>query len=83
MQFHEMNTSQGVDHILSQLDKNDIDYAINPDRGEFRGFAALHDLMDANMLLPFVNTVDIDEKYISFCNDVMEKFNEYTLDDTN
>lgn len=34
-----------------------IRYAAHRDRGEYRGFAALHDLMDANTLLPGVDDI--------------------------
>jgi len=47
-----MTIEQGVAHVVGQLSTADVLYAGSPARGEFRGFAALHDRMDANMLLP-------------------------------
>ena len=38
--------------IVRRVGKKARAYASSPARGEFRGFAALHDLMDANTLLP-------------------------------
>lgn len=81
--FHGMSVAQGADHVMSQLSKDDIAYAADPARGEFRGFAALHDRMDANMLLPFADDPDVlanddtwaDEhaKWTSFANAVMDE----------
>jgi hypothetical protein len=55
--MHEQNNmdsrvEQDTDLVLRQLSIHAMDYAGDPRRGEQRGFAALHDLMDANMLLP-------------------------------
>lgn len=83
MQFNNISTAQGVDHIFRQLGKEEILYANDPERGEYRGFSALHDLLDANMLLPFANEADINEEYINFCNAVMEQFNETLLEGNN
>ena len=74
-----MSIKEGVNHIFSPLSKEEILYANDPERGEFRGFAALHDLLDANMLLPFANKAEINEEYIKFCNTVMDKFNDTLL----
>lgn len=41
--------------IVSRLTDDQKDYAGDPARGECRGFAALHDLMDANMILPYAD----------------------------
>lgn len=38
--------------IVAELTPQMIAYASDPARGDYRGFAALHDLCDANMLLP-------------------------------
>ena len=43
---------QTAAHILSQLTPEDIAYASSTDRDNYRGFAALHDRVDANMLYP-------------------------------
>jgi hypothetical protein len=82
-EFHGMSVSQGAVHVMSQLSKDDIAYAADPARGEYRGFAALHDRMDANMLLPFADDPDVladddtwaDEyaKWTSFANAVMDE----------
>lgn len=39
-------------HVMAQLTPSDVEYASSVERGEHRGFSALHDLLDANMLLP-------------------------------
>lgn len=48
-----LNIQSGVVMVMMQLKDTDIIYAGDKARGEYRGFAALHDLMDANMLLPY------------------------------
>ena len=81
--YRGMSVAQGADHVMSQLTPDQIAYAADPARGEYRGFAALHDEMDANMLLPFADDPDVladddtwaDEhaKWTSFANAVMDE----------
>lgn len=72
--------------IVAQLTPEQIEYAIDDARGEYRGFAALHDLMDANMLLPSIGEYDgrdEDEEYLdAVCaehNRIMDRVNELLL----
>ncbi len=52
-------------------DANAIKYAGDPDRGRFRGFAALHDLMDANKIVPFSDDYESpDDEFDAFANAV-------------
>jgi hypothetical protein len=74
--------------ILAKLTPEQKAYAADPARGEYRGFAALHDLMDANMLLPEPPTLpsgDVDEAYVEAdidrCNRIMEAMNKLLLAD--
>ena len=57
--FRGMSVAQGADHVMSQLTPDQVAYAADPARGEYRGFAALHDKVDANMLLPFADEDDL------------------------
>lgn len=50
--WYDMTTEEGAAHVLGQLSMNDVIHAGSPVRAEYRGFAALHDVTDANMLLP-------------------------------
>ena len=60
------------------LRSDDIDYAGDPARSQYRGFAALHDLFDANDLLPCDGIPDNteDEAFVNglctFANEVVE-----------
>lgn len=79
--FRDMSVAQGADHVMSQLAPDQVAYAADPARGEYRGFAALHDLLDANMLLPFADDLleDDDEwpaeymKWQVFADAVMDE----------
>lgn len=44
---------QGINHVMKQCKPAWVKYAGDDARGEYRGFAALHDKCDANMLFPF------------------------------
>lgn len=73
----DFNVKKGVAHVMKQVRKNPewIRYAGNPIRGEYRGFGALHDKCDANMLLPYSDSENLDiilfrDDYIDFCNAV-------------
>ena len=78
-----MSVAQGADQVMSKLAPDQVAYAADPARGEYRGFAALHDLLDANMLLPFADDVDLladdDEwptayaEWQTFANAVMDE----------
>ena len=64
--------------ILAQLSRGDISYALDPERGKFRGFAALHDLHDANEFLPW----DFDgetEGNIKRATAAIEQFNQLII----
>lgn len=58
MQTTEFNPIEDARFILGQLTPEQLAYAKDPARGEYRGFAALHDLMDANMILPGADELD-------------------------
>lgn len=47
---------QSAAKIVAELPSPLIRYAMSAERGEFAGFAALHDKCDANMLLPFADS---------------------------
>lgn len=49
--------------IVSRLTPSEVEYATAKERGEFRGFAALHDLFDANCLLLDVLPLNDDEGF--------------------
>ena len=66
----------GVRHVLQQLTPDMVAYASSPERGEYRGFAALHDLCDANLLLPLSDgsgmlSGEALPAYTDFCNAVV------------
>lgn len=77
MRYKGMSVLEGTDYVMKQLSKEEIEYACDQRRGDYRGFAALQDLMDANMLLPLteVGTQKLDTKYLEFCNLIMEEVN--------
>lgn len=69
-----LSVEVGADYVWSQLDRNDIAYAGDPERGEYRGFAALHDRCDANMLLPDAEDYDAgNEEQTLYLNRVMDE----------
>ena len=43
-------------NFIASLSKKELDYCTHLDRGEYLGFSALHDLMDANVEL--LNTIE-------------------------
>ncbi len=70
--------------LVANLTPEERAYATDEARGEYVGFAALHDLCDANMLLPGAANDDeldlvCDETYIAFCNSVMCSVNHLLL----
>jgi hypothetical protein len=51
-------------NFIATLSKEELDYCTHSDRGEYLGFSALHDLMDANVEL--LNTIEkLDERLFS------------------
>lgn len=83
--FQGMSVVEGADLVMASLSREDIEYAADPARGEYRGFAALHDRMDANMILPFAEddfiwTDDgISGEYMSFANAVSDEVSRRIL----
>jgi len=79
--YNGMSVAQGADHVMSQLTSANIAYAADPARGQYRGFAALHDIMDANMLLPFAEDEDLlaFAKWTNFANAVMDEVSRRIL----
>lgn len=76
--YRNMTVQSGVLYVLRQLKEIDIDYAGNPDRKEYRGFAALHDKMDANMLLPFTEEFDSEDiDLLTFYEQIMAGVTTY------
>lgn len=77
--FQGMGVDEAVELVMANLSRDDIEYAADPARGKYRGFAALHDRMDANMILPFAEDDSargddgITEEYVTFANAVMDK----------
>lgn len=67
-----MEVAAGAAAVMAQLTLEDIAYAGDPERGEYRGFAALHDRCDANMLLPGAEDCSGGDAQIDWLNLVME-----------
>ena len=64
--------------ILAQLSQGDISYALAPERGKFRGFAALHDLHDANEFLPWEGDMSAEEN-VRRAGAAIEQFNQLVI----
>ena len=68
--------------LLDSLTPEERAYITDPARPD-RGFAALHDLCDANMRLPGADDASgipaCDQSYVAFCNAVMSRFNEILI----
>ncbi len=86
----ERDIQQLASKFLKELTEDDLRYARDSERGEYRGFAALHDLMDANVVLDSVlrgarHTVDQrrdgdgDEARVGLMNRVMDEVNRVML----
>lgn len=76
LEFQGTSPQEGADIVMRQLSAEQIEYAADPERGQYRGFAALHDLMDANMLIPFAEGGMADEnrdEFFLFANAVMDE----------
>jgi hypothetical protein len=74
------------DRLTASLSEDDLKYAKDEERGEYRGFAALHDLMDANVVLDEIVIAygfpwGDDDEHIELLNAVSSKFNEAMLSD--
>jgi len=67
---------QEAKKVIEQLTPEDIAYAVDPDRGEYQGFAALHDLLDANTLLIHLFK-GIDD--LNLCNEVASEITRQLL----
>ena len=69
-------------NFIASLSKKEIDYCTHSDRGDYLGFSALHDLMDANIeLLNTIEKLDVelpknDEEL--FAQDAWDFLNECT-----
>lgn len=78
-----MTVSRGADLVLGKCKAEWIQYAGSPERGNYRGFAALHDKCDANMLLPYADspTVSVtNDDYNAFVSLVMSEVSRRILD---
>lgn len=78
--FRDMGVPKAVEFVMAKLSREDIEYAADAARGKYRGFAALHDRMDANMILPFAEDDSVwdpagglTKEYVSFANAVMDE----------
>ena len=84
--FLGTQAAQDAFYILGhrELSLDDMEYALDPERGEYRGFAALHDRHDANMFLPRADdpSLAIDEAFIERSNAAMDAFNTMVLGDS-
>lgn len=66
--------------IYDNLSDEYIDYARDPARGKYRGFSALHDKCDANMLLPGAEDFDANnQEQTDWLNAVMEQVTKLIL----
>ena len=69
-------------NFIKSLTKEDLDYCTHLDRGEYFGFAALHDLMDANVdLLDVIEKLNLeapshDQNGWDFLNECTSRINE-------
>ena len=75
--FRGMTVLQGARHVLDQLSADqvaEIKLEKNP-------FVKLHDILDANTLLPFADefTSVTDQAWVQFYNQVTDKFNQLVL----
>lgn len=65
--------------IVGLLTDDAIRYATSTDRGDYRGFAALHDFCDANMLLPGAENFDCTDEECAHHNAVMAEVTRLLL----
>lgn len=66
--YRGMTIQTGVYHVLRQLTDTQIMAAGDPKQNDERGFVALHQFCDANMLLPFAKEDGPTDKSVSFYN---------------
>lgn len=75
-----MPVEMAVEYVIIQLSPEDIAYARDEARGKSRGFAALHDRCDANMLLPGAEGLEADnEAHTAYMNEVIEAVSQKIL----
>ncbi|WP_303674746.1 hypothetical protein [Vampirovibrio chlorellavorus] len=80
MTFKGMTVEQGFQHVLSQLEPADIEYAISTRHEGITPFGTLGDICDHNMLYPFAEDGAFDEEgrileeWTDFANAVAERF---------
>lgn len=69
-------------NFIKSLTKEELDYCTHLDRGEYFGFSALHDLMDANVeLLDAIEKLNFeapshDQNGWDFLNECTNRINE-------
>jgi hypothetical protein len=80
--FFTTQAMQDAMAILGELTGEQLAYASNTDRGEYCGFAALHDLFDANELLPSFEAAGV-EFAINRGGNAIDSFNELIGGDNN
>lgn len=79
-----MDATKAAHEILMGLKNQELRYILDPARGEFRGFGALHDLCDANMRIPGADddrncAEGVIDLYVEWCNAVTAEFNRIAL----
>jgi hypothetical protein len=90
-QIEAVTHDEGARRVLNELTADEFAYAFDPARGAYRGFAALGDLCDHNMLIPFADELDLPseddeaataawERYLNWCNAVTAAFNRIGLE---
>jgi hypothetical protein len=79
--YRGMTVFEGARHVRDRLTLKQMAYASAKSRGKYRGFAALHDVCDANMLLPFSEDFRPTAKQIEFYNAVMQYLTAWLIAD--
>lgn len=70
----------GMWHVLGQLSDNQKMYAGHRSKGVYRGFAALHDVCDANMLLPGAcEEIENMDDCFEYWNRVMDRVSGFLI----
>jgi hypothetical protein len=60
--------------FIATLSKEELAYCTDKERGDYMGFSALHDLMDANVeLMNTIGALSANEKEIKFLNRVIKR----------
>ncbi len=72
------NLAQDVQNVWDALTPEDIEYARTHHNDEYSPFATLHDVCDANELLPIYDG-DLDDSHIAYLTQVMNEFNRQFL----